>query len=115
MAAKPSAARRLRAVQLVASGLSQAEAARRVGVSREAVRRWCAAAADGGMEALAPRTGTPGRPEAFSDGELRAWVAEANRRWPKGWTPRDLAAVAAERGVAVNRNTLRRRLNTSRG
>lgn len=48
-------ARRLRAVAMVARGISQAEAARRLGVTREAVRQWVSAWNAGGPAALAPR------------------------------------------------------------
>src|SRR5262245_25690066 len=48
-------ARRLRAVGMVARGISQAEVARRLGVTREAVRQWVAAWNTGGRAALAPR------------------------------------------------------------
>jgi transposase len=40
---------------MVSRGISQAEVARRVGVTREAVRQWVAAWKSGGRAALAPR------------------------------------------------------------
>jgi transposase len=40
---------------MVARGISQAEVARRLGVTREAVRQWVAAWNTGGRAALAPR------------------------------------------------------------
>jgi transposase len=48
-------ARRLRAISMVSRGASQAEVARRLGVTREAVRQWVAAWNSGGRAALAPR------------------------------------------------------------
>jgi transposase len=40
---------------MVARGISQAEVARRLGVTREAVRQWVSAWNEGGRAALAPR------------------------------------------------------------
>ncbi|HLK36064.1 MAG TPA: helix-turn-helix domain-containing protein [Polyangiaceae bacterium] len=48
-------ARRLRAVTMVGRGASQAEVARRLGVTREAVRQWVTAWREGGRTALAAR------------------------------------------------------------
>jgi transposase/predicted RNase H-like HicB family nuclease len=46
---------RAHAIRLLSRGLSQAEVARQVGVSREAVRQWVALYMQGGIAALAPR------------------------------------------------------------
>jgi transposase len=48
-------ARRLRAAELFAQGRSQAEVARQLGVSRQAVSRWHARWQQGGVEALRSR------------------------------------------------------------
>ena len=49
-------ARRLRASELFAVGVRQAEIARQLGVSRQAVGLWHAAWQTGGMQAAQPRT-----------------------------------------------------------
>jgi transposase len=57
--------RRRRGARLLAAGESQAEVARRVGVSRQTVMRWDRAREEGGMEALR-RASHFGRPERLS-------------------------------------------------
>jgi transposase len=57
--------RRLRGARLLAAGESQAEVARRVGVSRQTVMRWDRAREQGGLEALR-RPSKFGRPERLS-------------------------------------------------
>jgi transposase len=57
--------RRLRGARLLAAGESQAEVARRVGVSRQTVMRWDRAREQGGLEALR-RSAQFGRPERLS-------------------------------------------------
>jgi transposase len=57
--------RRLRGARLLAAGESQAEVARRVGVSRQTVMRWDRAREQGGLEALR-RPPQFGRPERLS-------------------------------------------------
>ncbi len=47
--------RRLHAIDLLRAGASQADVARRLGVTREAVRQWVAAWRGGGRPALAAR------------------------------------------------------------
>jgi transposase len=49
------AARRLQGIAIFTQGASQAEVARRLGVTREAVRQWVEAWRKGGPAALAPR------------------------------------------------------------
>jgi transposase len=53
--------RRLKAGRLLSKGVSQAEVARRMEVSRETVRRWADKLSDGGLVALknAPKLGRP--------------------------------------------------------
>lgn len=64
--------RRGRGARLLAGGESQAEVARRVGVSRQTVMRWDRARQEGGMEALrrAPHFGRPERLSAAQRQEL---------------------------------------------
>jgi transposase len=57
--------RRLRGARLLAAGESQAEVARRVGVSRQTVMRWDRVREQGGVEALR-RPRQFGRPERLS-------------------------------------------------
>ncbi|HEY1890369.1 MAG TPA: winged helix-turn-helix domain-containing protein [Steroidobacteraceae bacterium] len=57
--------RRLRGARLLAGGESQAEVARRVGVSRQTVMRWDRVREQGGVEALR-RPKQFGRPERLS-------------------------------------------------
>jgi transposase len=68
-------ARRLRAAELFAQGHSQAEVARQLGVSRQAVSRWHARLEQGGVDALRSR-GPTGPDPKLSAAEL-AWVEQA--------------------------------------
>jgi transposase len=63
-------ARRLRAGELFAVGVRQAEVARRLGVSRQAVSGWHAAWQSGGTDALHSR-GPTGPTPKVSDAQLR--------------------------------------------
>jgi transposase len=65
--------RRRRGARLLAAGESQAEVARRVGVSRQTVMRWERARQDGGMEALR-RAAHFGRPERLSRAQRQELV-----------------------------------------
>jgi transposase len=62
-------ARRLRAAELFAVGLRQAEVARQLGVSRQAVSGWHAAWQSGGTDALCSR-GPTGPSPRLSDQQL---------------------------------------------
>jgi transposase len=68
----PTAARqrRLQAARLFAQGLSQAEVARRLGVSRQAASRWHARWRQGGRAGLAG-PGRWGRPSRLSEADWR--------------------------------------------
>jgi transposase len=68
----PTAARkrRLQAARLFAQGLSQAEVARRLGVSRQTARRWQARWRQGGRAGLAG-PGRWGRPSRLSEADWR--------------------------------------------
>ena len=65
--------RRRRGARLLAAGESQAEVARRVGVSRQTVMRWDRAREEGGMEALR-RASHFGRPERLSTAQRQELV-----------------------------------------
>lgn len=62
--------RRLAGIALLAKGLSQSEVARELDVRPQAVSKWAAAKAAGGMKALASK-GKPGRKTAPSASELK--------------------------------------------
>lgn len=64
--------RRLRAGRLLLRGVAQAEVARRVGVSRATVSEWNERVAQGGLQALQPRT--RGRPSGLDAEQRRALV-----------------------------------------
>ena len=66
--------RRVRALDLLKSGLWPVEVARRVGVDRRSVRRWKAAARAGGEQAVRARP-TPGRPTRLPVKDRRRLVA----------------------------------------
>jgi transposase len=61
--------RRLRAAELFAAGVGQAEVARRLGATRQSVHRWHACWREGGVQALASRGPTGYRPR-LSDQDL---------------------------------------------
>jgi transposase len=65
--------RRRRGARLLAAGESQAEVARRVGVSRQTVMRWDRARQSGGIEALR-RARHFGRPERLSTAQRQELV-----------------------------------------
>ncbi|MGH8335540.1 MAG: IS630 family transposase [Gammaproteobacteria bacterium] len=66
--------RRRRALELLKAGLMPVEVARRVGVDRRSVRRWKAAARDGGAAAVRARP-TPGRPTKLTAKDRRRLAA----------------------------------------
>lgn len=100
--------RRLQAAQLLKRGVSEAEAARRVGVHRQSVNRWAKQLAAGGRAALkrAPRTG---RPPQLSPADLRR-LERGLRRGPEAlgyrtglWTAWRVAdLIERECGVAYS-------------
>jgi transposase len=73
--------RRMRAARLLQQGVSEAEAARRVGVHRQSVNRWAQQLAKGGRPALkrAPRTGRPPRLSAVD----RKRIEQGLKRGPQ--------------------------------
>ena len=106
--------RRHDAIRLVESGWSQAEVARRYGVSREAVRKWVRAYRAGGPAALAARP-IPGARPKLPRARLPT-VAGALARgaaahgFPGGrWTARRIAElIARDYGVSYHPNHVRR-------
>src|SRR5664279_6166084 len=62
-------ARRMRAADLFAKGVSQADIGRELGVSHQTVSDWHEMWAVGGRSAL-KRTGQPGRPSKVSEADL---------------------------------------------
>ena len=102
--------RRLAAVKLLRGGMTQAEVARVLQVSREAVRRWATAYEAGGLPALRPSPGKRGPRAALTEAELRMVVAEA--RAQGGGTLAELLTAARRRHPAASLSTsaLRRRL-----
>ncbi|HEV7280522.1 MAG TPA: helix-turn-helix domain-containing protein [Pirellulaceae bacterium] len=95
-------ARRLRAVSLLAEGLSIAEVAQRFGVDRSSVKRWKRAMAAGGVEALAARPNLGRRPllTIVQKNELARIVREGPRAAGFGtelWKLPRLVKVVRER------------------
>ena len=80
-------ARRLRAAELFALGRTQAEVARDLGVSRQAVSVWHARFAQGGVDALRSRGPTGPdqgcRPPSSPRSSRPCW----RERWPMGSIP----------------------------
>jgi transposase len=95
-------ARRMRAIQLVTQGHSQAEVARRLDVSREAVRQWVDAWRAKGRAGLAARPRRKGaRVEIARVGEI---LARARGRLT---TERARAVIARDLGVAYCPSSVR--------
>jgi transposase len=95
-------ARRGRAIELLREGLSQSEIARRLGVSREAVRQWVEAWRAGGFAGIAAR---PRRKGSRVD---LARVAEALAAWRERLTTEGARAIIArELGVAYCASNVR--------
>ena len=107
--------RRAQAVAWWLEGQRPARIARRLGVTRQSVHRWCARFRAGGAAALVdrPRSGRPPRTGEAATAKLAACLAGSDRpgtSGPGGWTvPRLVAALAAD-GVAASARTVRRLL-----
>jgi transposase len=63
--------RRIQAAKLLEQGLSQAEVARRLGVSRESVRRWSNRIKTGGSISALKKTGRAGRKPGLGPAQLK--------------------------------------------
>lgn len=90
--------RRRRAGDLFAKGKSQAEVARRLGVSRVSAMRWHQSWVEAGLRGLAS-TGPPGRPSRMTDSQWRS-VERVLQRGPERagystdvWTLERIATV----------------------
>ena len=85
MSREATEARRVRAIKLFKRGFSQAEVARRLGVSRQSAMRWQRAFESGGAEAL--RSKKRGRPTRLSESQLGEFE-KALLKGPKafGWS-----------------------------
>jgi transposase len=84
--------RRLRAAELFAQGVRQADVARELGVVHQTVSDWYALWKEGGVDAL--RAGRPGRPPKLTEAQL-AEVEQALARGPKAnGFPTDLWTLA---------------------
>jgi transposase len=96
--------RRRRAARLLRSGLSQAEIARRVGVTRQSVHDWAKALALNGLEALR-RVPHRGRRPRLDAAQQRTIVAEL-RKGPL-WTVARVKQLIEDRcGVTYRRTPL---------
>jgi transposase len=94
--------RRLKAAEMLGQGLSQAEVARKLEVSRESVRRWQDQINAGGQQGLkkAGRAGRKPRLQAADCKQLEAILKEGPEKsgYPTGlWTLERIAAVIHER------------------
>ncbi len=91
--------RRLRAAELLAQGMSQAEVARRLKVSRESVRRWSDRIKSQGSISGLKKTGRAGRKPRLGPAELKRLRAILEAGPPKSgfpsgpWTLRRIASV----------------------
>jgi putative transposase len=97
--------RRLLAAQDLQGGLSQSQVARKFGVSRTTVSRWCRALSGSGVEGLRKRR-APGRPSRLTLDQLKG-VAEIYQAGPRAagfetdrWTTARFAdAICSRFGV----------------
>jgi transposase len=97
-------ARRLRAIGMVAEGASQAEVARQLSVSREAVRQWVHAYRGGGTTALASR---PRRKRGRVPLQDVAEAVERGRAGAALTTPRVRELIERACGVAYSLSSVR--------
>lgn len=90
---------------MVAQGASQAEVARQVGVTREAVRQWVHAYRAGGPAALAPRP----RPERgrVPRADLAQTIERAERAGGLLTTPRVVELIERAHGIAYSASSAR--------
>lgn len=98
-------ARRARMTLLCADGLTNAEVAKVVGLSAQAVQKWRVRWIEHGLVALddAPR---PGAPRSVSDEQVAGLVKRTLETMPKGasrWSTRDMA-----RAIGLDRDTISR-------
>jgi putative transposase len=97
--------RRLAAATELLNGASQAQVARRFGVSRTTASRWCRSVSNRGVEAMRKRraTGRPSRLSADQIQEIRKMYEQGARAWgfaSDRWTTGRLAD-AIQRGFGI--------------
>jgi transposase len=92
--------RRIKAARLLKEGLSQAEVARRLDVSRESVRRWSNRLAIHGSDKGLKKAGSAGRKSVLTADQLntlksilRSGSAKAGYDPPDSWTLKRIAEV----------------------
>jgi transposase len=99
-------ARRHRAISMVSGGASQAEVARQLNVSREAVRQWVHAYREGGPAALASRPRR--RPGRVPLAELGAIIERSRRGGTRALTtPRVRDVIERAYGVTYSASSVR--------
>jgi transposase len=111
--------RRAHAVRWWLGGQSQAAIARRLGVARQSVHRWCARFRHAGPAGLRdrPRSGRPARLGADAPERVAACLRQSDRpgtTGPGGWTVGRLVAALAAAGEVVSARTVRRLLRRLR-
>src|SRR5215472_17751931 len=97
--------RRIAAATELLNGASQAQVARRFGVSRTTASRWCRSVSNRGVEAMRKRraTGRPSRLSADQIQEIRKMYEQGARAWgfaSDRWTTGRLAE-AIQRGFGI--------------
>ncbi len=105
--------RRAQAVVWWLAGQSQAAIARRLGVARQSVARWCARLRRAGADGLwdRPRAGRPPRLDATAPAQVAACLGRSDRpgtAGPGGWTVPRLVRELAALGLAAGAGTVRR-------
>jgi transposase len=107
--------RRAQAIVWWLAGQSQAAIARRLGVARQSVQRWCARFRRAGPDGLRdrPRSGRPPRLGTDAPARVEACLRRSDRpgtTGPGGWTAGRLVAALAAAGERVSARTVRRLL-----
>ena len=93
--------RRLRAMRLLEKGVSQAEVARKLEVSRQSVSRWAQSLSSGGMEAL--KAGALGRPSELDATQRRELVRVLKRGAVRAGFPTELWTLPRVRALIAER------------
>ena len=111
--------RRAQAVGWWLGGQSQAAIARRLGVARQSVQRWCTRLRRAGPDGLRdrPRSGRPARLGADAPARVATCLRQSARpgtTGPGGWTVGRMVAALAAAGESVSARTVRRLLRRLR-